>query len=83
MRRFVQLALGMAIAATLFGQSAYAQSGAVYLATYVDVMPNSVASGAALLKHYRDASLKADGNLRRRPGHLQSLQRSQSERDAG
>jgi quinol monooxygenase YgiN len=64
MRLFFRLALGLLIAVAAFGQFAYAQSNAVYLATYVEVMPNSVASGAALLKHYRDASLKEDGNLR-------------------
>jgi len=43
---------------------AHAQGNAVYLATYVEVMPNAVASGVALLKQYRDASSKEDGNLR-------------------
>jgi len=64
MRLLFRLALGLAFAAAALGQPAYAQNNAVYLATYVDVMPNSVASGAALLKHYRDASRKEDGNLR-------------------
>jgi quinol monooxygenase YgiN len=64
MRLFFRLALGLVIAVAALGQFTYAQSNAVYLATYVEVMPNSVASGAALLKHYRDASLKEDGNLR-------------------
>ena len=43
---------------------AHAQGNAVYLATYVEVMPNAVAPGVALLKQYRDASSKEDGNLR-------------------
>jgi quinol monooxygenase YgiN len=43
--------------------SAHAQNNAVYLATYVEVMPNAVASGTALLQQYRDASVKEDGNL--------------------
>jgi autoinducer 2-degrading protein len=64
MRLFLQLVLGMAIAAATLVQSAYAQDNAAYLATYVEVMPNTVASGTALLKQYRDASLKEDGNLR-------------------
>jgi quinol monooxygenase YgiN len=64
MRILFRLVLGMVIAAAALIPCAYAQGSAVYLATYVDVMPNAVASGAALLKHYRDASLKDDGNLR-------------------
>ena len=64
MRLFLQLVLGMAIAAATLVQSAYAQDNAAYLATYVEVMPNAAASGTALLKQYRDASLKEDGNLR-------------------
>ena len=43
---------------------AHAQGSAVYLVTYVEVMPNATDSGAALLKRYRDASRKEDGNLR-------------------
>jgi quinol monooxygenase YgiN len=64
MRPVFRLALGMAIAAVMVVRSAYAQENAVYLVTYFDLMPNSVATGAALLKRYRDASLKQDGNLR-------------------
>jgi quinol monooxygenase YgiN len=64
LRLIFQLALGVAIATATFGQSAYAQGSPVYLATYVDVMPNAVASGTALLKQYRNASLHEDGNLR-------------------
>ena len=65
MRLFLGLALGMAIiAATMLGQSAYAQGNAIFLATYVDVMPNSVNSAEALLDRYREASRKDEGNLR-------------------
>jgi quinol monooxygenase YgiN len=64
MRLLFRLALGVVIAAAMVVRCAYAQGSAVYVATYVDVMPNSIASGADLLKHYRDASLKDDGNLR-------------------
>jgi quinol monooxygenase YgiN len=65
MRLFFRLvALGVAIVAATAVRSADAQDSAVYLATYVDVMPNSIATGATLLKQYRAASLKADGNLR-------------------
>lgn len=60
----LRLALGLVIAAATFVQTAHAQGSAVYLATYVDVMPNAIASGAALLRRYRDASSKEDGNLR-------------------
>jgi len=68
MRLFFQPVIGMFIAmliatATL-APSALAQSNAAYLATYVEVMPNAVVPGIALLKQYRDASLRQDGNLR-------------------
>lgn len=42
---------------------AHAQSTPVYVVTYVDVMPNETNSGTALLRRYRDASRKEDGNL--------------------
>lgn len=48
----------------LAGGAACAQDGAVYAVTYVDVMPNATNSGAAALRHYRDASRREDGNLR-------------------
>jgi quinol monooxygenase YgiN len=43
---------------------ANAQSSPVYVITYVDVMPNVINSGAALLQHYRDGSRKEEGNIR-------------------
>jgi quinol monooxygenase YgiN len=58
-----QLAIGAVVAAALVS-AAHAQSSAAYLATYVEVMPNAVGAGAALLKQYRDLSFKEDGNLR-------------------
>jgi len=58
----VFIAMLMATAALL--PSARAQGSAVYLAIYIEVMPNAVAPGIALLKQYRDASSKEDGNLR-------------------
>jgi len=64
MRRFLLLARAATIAAASLVQFAHAQGSAVYLATYVDVMPNAAASGSTLLTHYRDASRKEDGNLR-------------------
>jgi quinol monooxygenase YgiN len=63
-RPFFQLALGALIFAAPLGQSADAQSGPVYVATYVEAMPNAVASAAAALKRYRDASRHDPGNLR-------------------
>jgi quinol monooxygenase YgiN len=64
MRPFLLLVRAAAIAAASLVQFAHAEGGAVYLATYVDVMPNAAASGSTLLTHYRDASRKEDGNLR-------------------
>jgi quinol monooxygenase YgiN len=43
---------------------AHAQNSPVYVVTYVDVMPNTTNSGAALLQHYGDASGNENGNLR-------------------
>jgi quinol monooxygenase YgiN len=64
-RLFFQPAIGMFIvAATLVASAAHAQNNAAYLATYIEVMPNAVAPGIALLQQYRDASVKEDGNLR-------------------
>ena len=68
MRQLIQPMIGMftalltATAALVL--PAHAQGSAVYLATYIEFMPNAVAPGNALLKQYRDASLKEDGNLR-------------------
>ena len=62
MRPFRSWMFGMAMLAA--GAAAHAQDGGVYVVTYVDVMPSSVAAGATLLKQYRDASRKEDGSLR-------------------
>jgi len=63
MRPILQLVLAMVIPpATLWGP-VYAQDNAVYLVTYIEVMPNAAASGAALLERYSDASRKEIGNL--------------------
>ena len=64
MRLFFQPMIVMSVAAAALAPPAHAQNNAVYLATYVEVMPNAVAPGIALLKQYRDASSKEDGNLR-------------------
>jgi quinol monooxygenase YgiN len=65
---FFRLVIGMVIALLMataaLVPSAHAQGSAVYLATYIEVMPNAVAPGTALLKQYGDASSKEDGNLR-------------------
>jgi quinol monooxygenase YgiN len=63
-RLFIQPALCLLIAAAGSMPAAHAQGNPVYLATYVEVMPNAVASAVTLLKQYRDASFKDDGNLR-------------------
>jgi len=64
MRPSFRLVLVVAFLAATLVRFAHAQGNAVYLATYVDVMPSAVASGGALLARYRDASRKEDGNLR-------------------
>jgi quinol monooxygenase YgiN len=63
-RLFFQPVFGMFIVTAALMPSAHAQNNAAYLATYIEVMPNAVAPGTALLKQYRDASVKEDGNLR-------------------
>jgi len=68
MRSFFRFAVWLSIL-TAIVRPAHAQDdavhdGAVYVATYVEVMPNAVAVGATLLRDYRDASRKQDGNLR-------------------
>jgi quinol monooxygenase YgiN len=64
MRLIFQLGLTIAILAPALAGHARAQGSAVYLATYVDVLPNAVLSGEVLLERYRDASRKQGGNLR-------------------
>ena len=64
MRLLFQPIAVMFIVAAASAPPAHAQGNAVYLATYVEVMPNAVGPGVVLLKQYRDASLKEDGNLR-------------------
>jgi quinol monooxygenase YgiN len=65
MRLNFALVLGLVISAATLPSSARAQNKtAVYVITYVDVMPNAAASGAALLEGYRDVARKENGNLR-------------------
>jgi len=58
--RSFMFGIAMSAAATI----AHAQDASVYIVTYVDVMPSSVAAGATLVKQYRDASRKEDGSVR-------------------
>ncbi len=61
MHPFRSLMIAMAVLTAT--ATAHAQDAGVYVVTYVDVMPNSVAAGATLLRQYRDASRKEDGSL--------------------
>jgi hypothetical protein len=46
----------MAVLAATSPESARALGGAMHLATYFDVMPNAVVSGAVLLERYGEAT---------------------------
>lgn len=46
------------------GAQTPAIDGPVYVATYVEVLPRSVAEGGTLMRQYRDATRKDAGNLR-------------------
>jgi quinol monooxygenase YgiN len=62
---YFRLALAVPVLLAMLGGSAFAQNGgAVYTATYLELMPNALAAGAAMLKQYREASRKQAGNLR-------------------
>jgi hypothetical protein len=63
MRPILQLVLAMVILPATLSGPVRAQDNAVYLVTYIEVMPNAVASGAALLERYSDASRNEIGNL--------------------
>jgi quinol monooxygenase YgiN len=63
-RTFFRLATAALILLAAFGCTAYAQGNAIYVVSYVELMPNALASGATLLRRYRQASRKDDGNLR-------------------
>jgi hypothetical protein len=63
MRPILQLVLAMVILTATLWVPVYAEDNAVYLVTYIEVMPNAVAPGAALLERYGDASRKEIGNL--------------------
>lgn len=64
MRAFFSLASAVTILMAVLAGTACAQSDPVYLVTYVELMPNAAASGAALLKQYRGETRRESGNLR-------------------
>jgi quinol monooxygenase YgiN len=68
MRLTLQLLLTMALMPAAFVQAARAEGAAaaapIHTATYVEVTAAAAKDGAALLKQYRDAARKEDGNLR-------------------
>ena len=61
---FIGLASAVTILTAVLDGTALAQSDAVYLVTYVELMPDAAAAGAALLKRYRGESRTQSGNLR-------------------
>jgi quinol monooxygenase YgiN len=73
MKASFQFLLGAAILAS-FAVSAHAQApaptpppvpdGPRYVVTYVDVLPTAKDNGAALIRQFRDATRKENGNLR-------------------
>jgi quinol monooxygenase YgiN len=72
-RSIFQFFLSLIIAWTICEPSAYAQSNALYLVTYVEAVPDATAPASALLKRYSDAGSHEDGNLRSEV--LQELER--------
>ena len=64
MRSSILLLLGFAMAALGLIQAAHADEATFYTATYVEVVPPSTAQGAALLRQYREAGRKDEGNVR-------------------
>jgi quinol monooxygenase YgiN len=65
MHRYLKVIL-MTIALGAGGTNAQIVSidGPVYVATYVELLPRSVAEGRALMRQYRDATRRDAGNLR-------------------
>jgi quinol monooxygenase YgiN len=55
--------LSAAIFAATLPHLAHAQSSAIYVTTYVEVMANTIAPGISLLEAYRNTSRQQDGNL--------------------
>jgi quinol monooxygenase YgiN len=58
------IALAVTLVTLMFGRPVRALGDTVYVATYVEVMPNAVAPASVLLRRYRDASRAEAGNLR-------------------
>jgi quinol monooxygenase YgiN len=63
-RSISQLFLGLIIVTAVCGRLAYAQGDAVFLVTYIEAMPDTVAPTTVLLKRYQNASSREDGNVR-------------------
>jgi len=64
MRLFFRFVVVMVILPTMQTLTAHAQSSVVYLVTYIELMPNAVDSGKALLARHGAASRQESGNLR-------------------
>ena len=64
MRLTLQLLLAMTLLPVAITQAKAQAAGPVHVATYIEVGTNSVKDGIALLKQYRDATRKEDGNVR-------------------
>ena len=62
--RFLIAATAVPLVAGAQAPAPVVHPGEVYVAIYVDVQPGSTAAAAGLLKQYRDASRKDEGNLR-------------------
>ena len=56
------VAVGMTLAA--LGEAQAQDTGPTHVVTYVEVMPSAKDDGATLVRQYRDAARKEDGNLR-------------------
>jgi quinol monooxygenase YgiN len=63
MRSWFRLLLGLAIGIGGMSVGAQAQETAVYVVSYVELMPARVTEGVALLKAFGAASRQEDGNL--------------------
>ena len=63
-RLFALTVMGLGAAVSNAQTPPPAIEGPVYVATYVEVLPNAVKDGSALLKQYRDATRKDAGNQR-------------------
>jgi quinol monooxygenase YgiN len=64
MRPIFQLVVWLTVLAAALASPARAQDSVVYSVTYVELMPDAISRGVALLKHYRDESGREAVNLR-------------------